>query len=88
MKRKSLRIKLLYLFLFVGIVLGFRFNNEEFVDFYYYQGKPFKLNVKSDAVFIVLNENVTSSSFSSLLSKFPEIKPTSTFNVKDRKDFV
>ncbi|MDY0083168.1 MAG: hypothetical protein RBR74_10380, partial [Ignavibacteriaceae bacterium] len=59
MKRKSLRVQLLFLFLFIGTLLGFRFNNEEFVNFYYYQGKPFNLTVKSDAVFIVLNENVT-----------------------------
>ncbi|HOJ08345.1 MAG: S8 family serine peptidase [Ignavibacteriota bacterium] len=88
MKKKSLRVKLLFLFLFVGIVLGFKFNNEEFADFYYYQGKPFKLTQKSDAVFIVLNENVTASSFTKLISSFPEIKSAADFNVKDRKDFV
>jgi hypothetical protein len=88
MKSKYIHIRLLLLFSIVGVICGFKSNNEGFIDFYYYQDQPFKLTQQTDALFIVLNENVTASSFIKLVSAFPEIKSSSDFNINDKKDFV
>ncbi len=88
MKKLKTRFVSVILFLAVGLLFGFNFNSNGFTDFYYYQGKPFKLNFKPDAVFIELQDNVTASTFAGLISAFPEIKSNSDFNVQDKKDFV
>ncbi len=73
--KKYKQIVLVVLILFMGSFFGFKPSNGGITDFYYYQGKPFKLILKSNAIFIELNNNVSSNSFQQMLSDFPEIMP-------------
>ena len=83
--------KLLAIFLTAVILIGFGFimKSDSITKFYIYKGKPFKLNLKSDLLFIKINKNLKSTeSFSNLISQFPEISAKSNFDVKDGKGFV
>jgi subtilisin family serine protease len=87
--KKNTSVKFLAVtILSVMILFGFKIQPPSFTDFYYYQGKPFKLTLKSDAIFIKLNDDVTQTSFENLISNFPALTLNREFNVKDKKDFV
>jgi subtilisin family serine protease len=70
------------------ILFGFKIQPPAFTDFYYYQGKPFHLIPKYDAIFIKLNDNVSQARFENLISDFPALNTGQGFNVKDKKDFI
>jgi len=83
--------KYLFLFLLVAVLFSaWRFNDSKsgLTSFYYYKDQPFKLTLKSDAVFIKLKSTVNEAGFNQLLSGFPEISKSRQFSVKDKQDFV
>ncbi len=87
MKKKSIIVPAL-IFIAVVSIFGFKFQESAFTDFYYYQGKPFKLIQIPDAIFLELDENVTETLFNNLLSEFPALYVKQTFSLVNKKDFI
>jgi len=78
----------LSILLFAVIVSGFKIQGDSFTDFYYYNGKPFKLIPVPDQIFIEINENVDESAFNNMLTQMPELYLTQNFDLNDERDFV
>ncbi|MDD5361229.1 MAG: S8 family serine peptidase [Ignavibacteria bacterium] len=88
MKNKKLTILLSLTIIVVLTVLGFEMQKSAITNYYYYKGEPFYLKLKSDVIFVKLSDNATSDSFNKIIAQFPEVNKSSSFNVKDKKDFI
>jgi subtilisin family serine protease/subtilisin-like proprotein convertase family protein len=88
MKNKKLTILLSLTIIVVLTVLGFKMQKSAITNYYYYKGEPFYLKLKSDVIFVKLSDNATSESFNKIIAQFPEVNKSSSFNIKDKKDFI
>jgi len=88
MKKNQLTKVLVVLLLAIKSSLGFEIVQSSFTNHYYYEGKPFHLDLVADAVFIELNSNVDQSAFDNLIAQFPELYLKQNFSLEYKKDFV
>ncbi len=59
-----------------------------FINYYYYDGKPYDLNWVSDKIFLVPNENVNDSQMESLFKDFPELQKQQNYKVEAELYFI
>ncbi len=88
MKKIELTKLLVIMLLALKASFGFEIIESSFANYYYYEGKPFHLDIVTDAVFIELNSNVDQSGFDNLLAQFPELYLKQNFSLEYKKDFV
>jgi hypothetical protein len=87
---KKIELTKLFVVMLLAIISSFGFATRElsFANYYYYEGKPFNLDLVADAVFIELNSNVDESAFDNFLAQFPELYLKQNFSLEYKKDFV